>query len=255
MRSPRAFTLIELLVVIAIIALLVSILVPALSQAREQAGLAVCLTNLRHLTAAGHFYGENNGDIWPVIPVLEVGNNIQFNSWRFGGKTSHDYWKDHYGGKNHHTLTERPMNPYAVGGAVYPDPPDRRTELPIYRCPSDVGSFQRQFWSADPPLNTSMSCYDDVGTTYQINVKWYMIGPHGAARWEEYRDLFGRVQSPASFVWLHDHKMDFISETPYSAGGDHGGMNMASAAFLDGHALYLYVVPDAVSTFEYNLVE
>jgi len=241
--------------VIAVISLLVSILVPALSAAREQAKLAVCLVNLRHLTAAGHLYGEDNGDIWPVIPVLEVGDNIQFNSWRFGGKTSDDYWKNHYGGKNHHTITERPLNPYVTGGPVHPDPPGRRTELPIYRCPSDVGTFQRRFWYSDPPLDTSISCYDDVGTTYQINVKWYMIGPRDAARWEEYRDLFGRVQSPSSFVWLHDHKMDFISETPYSREGDHGGMNKGSAAFLDGHALYLDVVPDAASTPDYNLVE
>ena len=57
---PRAFTLVELLVVIGIIAALTAILLPALSAARETARRAVCLSNLRQLTAAWLMYAQEH---------------------------------------------------------------------------------------------------------------------------------------------------------------------------------------------------
>ncbi len=64
MKRKPAFTLIELLVVIAVIAVLMGILMPALTAAREQGKRAVCLSNLKQLTMAWVMYAnENNGDI------------------------------------------------------------------------------------------------------------------------------------------------------------------------------------------------
>lgn len=62
MNTRKGFTLIELLVVIAIIAILLSILLPALKIAKKQAQMTLCLNSVRQLSTAWNTYASDNND-------------------------------------------------------------------------------------------------------------------------------------------------------------------------------------------------
>jgi len=88
MLRKKAFTLIELLVVISIIALLISILMPALNKAREQASGSVCLGNQKTMTLAWIMYADGSDG------RLCFGSVHEFNS--HNPNTSSDLYRRRY---------------------------------------------------------------------------------------------------------------------------------------------------------------
>jgi len=72
-RKLGAFTLIELLVVIAIIAILASMLLPALARAKQKAQRISCVNNLKEVGTAYRIWSNDNGDKFPAQQTVALG--------------------------------------------------------------------------------------------------------------------------------------------------------------------------------------
>ncbi len=143
-RYPQnAFTLIELLVVIAIIALLLAIIIPAISLAKEKAKTLVCSTNLKSLSASISAYATENDDAicgsWNYSPGNGWGreHDWAWAPWQVGGTSNvADYANA--------TLAERHEG--IKRGVLYPF----IEALDAYHCVSDK-SFAGNFRSYSMP--------------------------------------------------------------------------------------------------------
>lgn len=152
MKTTKDFTLVELLIVIAIIAILASLLLPALSKAREKATGVQCVNNLKALSTAMQNYAGDNNDMIPFyIPgstkilwnYLLLGPNPKYRD----GKTPYtDSW------------THPPKGMYI----------DRVSFL----CPSMSGNHpltgNANWWEYNPSYGINTGLFPDDGGAYKI---------------------------------------------------------------------------------------
>ena len=105
--SRRAFTLVELLVVIGIIAVLISLLLPALNKARDHAQTAQCLSNLHQIGIGAYMYAANNQGY--IVPAGYENNSAVYT----------DYWSTILVSRGFLTTALAP-NVSGIGNAAQP---------------------------------------------------------------------------------------------------------------------------------------
>lgn len=230
-KTVAGFTLIELLVVIAIIAILASILLPALSKAKSIAQRTHCLNNVKQLTLAWKLFADDNED--RLVPNLGANET----RWKRANWVNNVMsWGGDRDNTNLTFITEGKLFPY-VG-----DPK-------IYRCPSDkylsriqkqmgwthrVRSYSINAYQGNPDLLPPPPCDGDLvmHNPYLRAVKLAQIEAGAPSQIYVFVDESADYIDDGAF-YVHPSERDAIWHWHDIPASYHNGFG--SLSFADGH--------------------
>lgn len=253
----RGFALVELVVVVIVLGVVVAVLLPMASRSRNADGLHQSVYNVASLMRATLMYHVGEGGRAPMRGARYSNSQLTgWDTWHFGGKNCDIYWQFQSQGTFDESAYARPLNQYlplariprpanyvSTPTTFHPGTPTAAQRLSlqidIFRSPGDVATRQRAFPSPTP----SVTGYNDVGTSYLLNMKWWghpSIG--GGTFTQQFNNGANRVGlalggANPNYVFMHDQIADVASNFS-QAPGEFGGINMSVLGFADGRVRY-----------------
>jgi prepilin-type N-terminal cleavage/methylation domain-containing protein/prepilin-type processing-associated H-X9-DG protein len=261
-KSSHGFTLVELLVVIGIIAVLIAMLLPALTKARKQAQQVACSSNLRQFGIYFSLYASANKQYIP--PSFDLGSNTP-NTWKWPWTdTTCQYW--------YQILARSTMKLNLNQGGFSEDPAPGGSELTngqltIWRCPSNseqyrigglsnggftsggvtynadqfrsytINSFFSERWRATPAFGGGNQTENRFGGAKLSSMK------HASELYAMYDSRLTELAVGIGSMPAYEYPIDGLYSVPFTPKGirgvryaHNGGVNML---YADGHVGWL----------------
>lgn len=278
MKYRGGFTMVEVAATGLVLGGLLAATLPLARAAQDESRQKVSQNNLRQILIARAAYGVDHAGQVPMRGARYSGGQLSgWDTWHFGGKNCDLYWSTANGGLFDESAFSRPLNPYlmafdvpqpagylnAGSGATWnfihgtPSIQQRAAlQIPVFRSPGDRGTIQRNW----PTPTVGVSAYNDVGTSYFANMKWWDQPGAPFNFTQRFNEGVGRIMlavmqpPPSQFVWIHDQTGDRV---PYggpnlTVQGEFGGVNKSMLGFIDGRAEYVQLTAGAASGPGYN---
>jgi prepilin-type N-terminal cleavage/methylation domain-containing protein len=227
-RARAAFTLLEVLVALTIIAVLLSVMLPALGHARTVSARTMCAANLRQLGHAWQTYLQDTNR----FPISKGSLD-----WAWGGAE--------FVGPDRRPIlaAERPLNRFVGAGAQESSADPGRVSA--FRCPTDGGIFHSRERRAEGSILNGRSCFETYGTSYQANGSLAGASPNEAV-------APSRLLLLGDPIWSLASRPSAPGTVPLDASW-HGRAGAGNFLALDGAIRFVTFSPEPAPEFTTQL--